>query len=131
MKPMAVALIEAAMIGLEITVKLDAIQHADYLARLDSIVSLLQTGNTTEASLMSILDDIESELQQNTSVASSLETLIANLHAAGSDGDPTRLKAVLETLKANDARIIKLVTDNTPVATPGPAPDPAPVVNPL
>jgi hypothetical protein len=127
------ALIEAAMIGLEITVKLDATQHADYLARLDSIVSLLQIGNQTGGKIMGILDDIEAEVQESTSVEGSIEALISNLvdAAEANKTDPVRLQAVLDTLRANDGRLAKLVTDNTPAATPGPAPDPAPVVNPL
>lgn len=120
--------LEAFLMGLEITVRLDDKQYAKIIGRLDDIKALLTSGNTTEAKLMGILDDIEAEVSQNTTVEGSIEALLANLAAAAEANktDPTRLQVVLDTLKANDARLIKLVTDNTPAATPGPAPDPAP-----
>jgi hypothetical protein len=118
--------------GVEITVKLDGAQYANLIGRLEDIKALLAIGNQTEHRIMGILDDIEAEVQQSTTVEGSIEALVSNLVAAAEANktDPVRLQAVLDTLKANDGRLAKLVTDNTPSATPGPPPD-AVVVNPL
>jgi hypothetical protein len=94
---------------------LDRIVHA--LENIDRNTRLsLKQG----AQLMSVLDDIEAEVANSTTVEQSVETLIANLVTTIQNSDPNnaRLATVLATLQANDTRLAQLVTQNTPVQAP-------------
>ena len=51
-----------------------------------------------------------------------MQNLVTAVQQAGPD--QARLQAVLDTLKANDSRLAKLVTDNTQAQSPEPTPDP-------
>jgi flagellar basal body P-ring protein FlgI len=95
-------------------------------ALLTQIVTLLQTISKQEQHIMAVLDDLEAEVATNTTVEGSVATLIANLVAElqAAATDPARLTAILDTLKANDARLAALVVANTP-APPVPVPPPA------
>lgn len=72
---------------------------------------------------MAVLDDLTANVTANTSAVNSaialLQNLKAQLDAAGTD--PAKLKALSDTLGANDAALAAAVTANTPAAVP-PAP---------
>lgn len=77
------------------------------------------------------LTDIEAALQADTDATNAVATLINTLlgEVEANKLDPVQLQAVIDHARANAARSAKLVTDNTPAATPGPVPpvvDPAP-----
>lgn len=64
------------------------------------------------------LDALTAQVAENTTVIGSAKTLLQNiksqLDAAGTD--PAKLKALSDTLKAEDDSLAQAITDNTPVA---------------
>lgn len=77
-----------------------------------------------------ILSALEKEVANNTTVEGSTETLINNLAALATQAAPNnaRLKAVMDTLTANDGRLAALVLANTGLISPSDIPPPAPPV---
>lgn len=67
---------------------------------------------------MAVLDDLQANVDKNTSAVESAITLIQNikaqLDAAGTD--PAKLQALSDTLATNDANLAAAVAANTPVA---------------
>lgn len=107
--------------GLSVPVVLDPDSKAT-LARIAAL--LVQANNQLKqliqkgSQMVGILDDIESEVQNQTTVEASIEKMVANLLAtAGSD--PTRLQAILQALQNNTSRMAALVVANTPADDTG------------
>jgi uncharacterized alpha-E superfamily protein len=75
-----------------------------------------------ENQIMSALDDLTTQVAQNTSVEESAVTLInglaAELQAAGTD--PTKLAALQTSLAASAKDLAAAVAANTPAAPPTP-----------
>lgn len=101
-------------------------QNRTLLAELGRLVERVEKA-------MSVVDLIEAEVRANTSVVQSVAVLVQGLTSQlqtvtdelkASGADTTRLQAVLDTMKANDAVLGELVAANT-AAAPAPA-EPAP-----
>ena len=69
-----------------------------------------------ENDMADVLDGITAEVARNTTVVQSALTLIQSLHdlivAAGTD--PVKLKAITDSLQANDDQLAAAVAANTP-----------------
>lgn len=119
----------------DITFALGVHIHFDHettalLKRLVCALEVIASAPNREEKFMqqalSVLDQIESEVGNMSTVEASVETLVSNIVAqvAAAGADSPRLQTVLATIQANDARFAKLVTDNTPAVTPTPIPPP-------
>lgn len=96
-------------------------QHIHLLERM--LVAILRRVNLIlklEEWQMAAIDDLETEVSENTDVTSSavvlLEGLSQQLKDAIASGDPARVQAVVTQLDANSKRLADAVTANTPVA---------------
>lgn len=91
----------------------------------------LTTLQTQERSIMAALDDLQSQVTQNTSLEQSAITLIQGiakqLQDAVANNDSSALQALAQQLNSSAAALGAAITANTP-ATPDPN---APQVNPL
>jgi hypothetical protein len=95
------------------------------------LLELLQAINQKVDDLMASIADLQARVAAQTtidqSVVALLETLSADLKAAGTD--PVALQAVIDTMDSNQAMLADAITANTPAA-PAPAPAPTPDPNP-
>lgn len=91
--------------------------------QLDRIEAVLNQVLAKEATIMTDLTELTAEVQRNTTVEKSALALIqgfaAQLAAAGTD--PVALKALSDSLKANDDELADALVANTPVQ---PVPNP-------
>ena len=89
------------------------------MARFNRLETLLTAERTD---LMAFIDDLEAKVAAEKTVDDSvlalLETIVAQLKAAGAD--PVRQAAVLASLQAEQDRLAAAVTANTPAAPPAP-----------
>lgn len=69
---------------------------------------------------MAILDDLEAQVKANTDAEASAVVLIngfaARLQAAKDSGDPARVQAVIDAMKASADKLGAAVVANTPAA---------------
>lgn len=69
---------------------------------------------------MALLDDLEAEVRADTDVNSSASKLLSRLatllQEAKDSGNPARLQAVIDSMKANNASLAADVAANTPAA---------------
>lgn len=69
---------------------------------------------------MATLDDVVAEVTAQKTIVASVQALIKGLQdqlaAAIASGDPAKVQAVLDALKANDAALAAAVPANTPAA---------------
>ena len=80
---------------------------------------------------MAIIDDLTSEVANNTVVSQSAAQLVANLAdqiqtLINSGANPAQLQALVDTLRNNDVSLAAAVTAGTPVATTQPPATPVP-----
>jgi uncharacterized phage infection (PIP) family protein YhgE len=91
---------------------------------------------TEESKIMAALDDLQTQVAQNTSLEQSAVTLIQGiakqLQDAVENNDSSALQALASQLNTSAAALGAAITANTtPAPTPAPTPDPnAPQVNP-
>jgi hypothetical protein len=89
-------------------------------SKLDELLTLVRAIAGKETTQMAAIDDLAAKVARNTSVTGSALALIqgfaAQLAAAGTD--PTKLKALGDTLTANDDALAAAVAANTPAAAP-------------
>ena len=94
--------------------QLDRIEH-----KLDLVlVRIVEEENR----IMATLDDLLSDVADESTVVASVETLLTNLSqqlaAAIAANDPAKIQAVKDAIDANKARLSAAVVANTPAATP-------------
>ena len=79
---------------------------------------------------MATLADIQAAVARETSVETSVVTLLQNissqLQAALASNDPVAMQAVVDQLNTNAQTLADAVTANTPPAPPAPEPAPEP-----
>ena len=79
---------------------------------------------------MATLADIQAAVARETSVETSVVTLLQNissqLQAALASNDPVAMQAVVDQLNTNAQTLADAVTANTPPPAPEPAPEPTP-----
>jgi hypothetical protein len=87
-------------------------------ALITRAVVALESLAKTENKIMAVLDDLEAEVANQTTVEASVEALLANLATAIQNAGPdqARLQAVLDTIKTNDSKLAAAVAANTPAA---------------
>ena len=91
-------------------------------SKLDLILRELGVVLNRQEKQMAALDDLTAQVAANTTVIDSaivlLEGLKAALDAAGTD--PVKLKALSDSLAAEDSKLAAAVAANTPAAPPAP-----------
>lgn len=100
----------------------------EVLTRLDTVQTKLNLLLTEGTSLMLNLSELQAEVANNTSVETSVVSLIHGLadQIAQAGTDQAAVDALVGTLKANDAALANAVAANV---TPAPAPAPVPVLS--
>jgi len=65
---------------------------------------------------MAMIDDVSADVEAQSTVIASVETLLTNLSAqlAAAGTDPAKLQAIKDSLDANTARLSAAVVANTP-----------------
>jgi hypothetical protein len=68
------------------------------------------------AHVMAMIDDVSADVEAQSTVIASVETLLTNLSAqlAAAGTDPAKLQAIKDSLDANTARLSAAVVANTP-----------------
>lgn len=86
----------------------------------NAILNKLDDLSRKEDETMALIDDLLTDVQAQTTVIDSMETLFSNLSGqiAAAGTDPVKLAAVRTALDANTARITADVLKNTPAAPP-------------
>ena len=105
-----------------------------------AVLLIVKEVRKTEARIMSTLDEVIAKVADNSSVVNSAAALIdglqdkleAALKEVNSGYEPEKLKAVIDALEADKARLIEAMKENTiaeiePTPVVEPAPEPAPV----
>ena len=98
---------------------------------LERIADALEGLNLSGVIMSQETETLIAEMERNTSVVGSALTFIAGIQAQLADAgtDPEKLAKLAADLKANDDKLAAAIVTNTP-ATPAPAPEAAPVVDP-
>lgn len=98
------------------------IHHLHYLdPGLERLIDRLVFVLTNQLEkIMNILDTLTADVQANSTVTASVQTLITNLVQQIKDAgtDPVALKALTDQLEANNAALTAAVTANTGQAVP-------------
>lgn len=65
---------------------------------------------------MAVIDDVQADVEAQSTVIGSVETLLANLSAqiTAAGTDPVKLQAIKDALEVNSARLSAAVVANTP-----------------
>lgn len=73
-----------------------------------------------EKRIMSLLDDIQADVVDESTVIDSVVTLLGNISQQLKDAgtDPVKLQAIKDGIDANKAKLAAAVVANTPAATP-------------
>ena len=81
--------------------------------RLDTILR-------NQEKIMALIDDLTASVAAETTVETSMETLLTNISVAlaAAGTDPAKLAALKTTIDANTAKMTALVVANTPAAPP-------------
>lgn len=91
-------------------------------SKLNELLTYSRVLNQKVNLIMAILDDLEAQTAANTDVINSVEVLVqdlaAKLQAALDSGNPARVQAVIDALKAKDEELAAAVAANTPAAPP-------------
>lgn len=90
--------------------------------KLDCIIGLLQAILAKEMKMSATLDEVLSDVQDESTVIDSVETLLKGLSdqlaAAIAANDPAKIQAVKDAIDANKARLAAAVVAGTPAAIP-------------
>jgi hypothetical protein len=95
--------------------------------KLDTILEMLTAQKGKEDIVMADLSQLTAQVEANTTVVESAITLIGGLKSAldAAGTDPVALKALSDSLAAEDTKLAAAIQANTPAAPPAPAPPPA------
>ena len=114
----------------------DAIEFQNWVVKkLNRIEQLLLSIQRTEGYELMWLDDLKSEVANNTTVSQGAVVAINSLadklqEVINAGADPVELQAIVDTIRANDAAVASAITARTPAAAE-PAPTPVePTVEP-
>lgn len=88
------------------------------LWKLDAIQLKLNLINKKENTIVTLIDDTLADVQAQTTVVSSVVTLLQSLSAqiAAAGTDPVKLQAIKDQIDQNSAAMAAAVTANTPTA---------------
>ena len=85
--------------------------------QLNEIICLLRRIALKEMIIMATIDDIATSVEAQTTVVTSVETLLVHLSQqladASASADPAKVQAVKDAIDANTARLAAAVTANT------------------
>lgn len=100
-----------------LTVRHDVFVHLDN-HQLDRIEAGISTLINQGATMSAELDALQAEVERNTTVDGSVQTLLTGLSAqiAALKNDPVKLQALADQLKASNDATAAAVVANTPVA---------------
>jgi hypothetical protein len=86
--------------------------------KLDQIITLLTALAVKEGQMAKTLDDVQADVTAQTTVVSSVVTLLqglkAQLDVAIASGNPAKVQAVADALEANTTALANAVAANTP-----------------
>jgi len=100
----------------------------DIDAKLDQIITKLDQILRQEYHMNRTIDEVLAEVDRQTTQETSMEALLNGLQTIiiQAKGDPGKINAAFETLKANNDKAAAAIVNNTPAAPPAPpVPDPA------
>lgn len=93
--------------------------YRDINRKLDRILAILTHQHYEVKEIMATLDDLQAQVTSDTSLDSSIVTLIQGLAAqvAAAGADPAKLAAIIASMKQNAQTLADAAAANTPAAT--------------